>query len=432
MLKFLSLLKVSVFIFCSVGIGGVSSLHAQAGCTSGADYVALATAKRASQELTEAVHALNCVLTSNPQDYSMVSQRMEVALLDGQYGLAVRDANTLRDFSRQQFDQQLADYNMELTMSPNDETLLTFRSFIHWSNANDNGALNDLEHLLSVNPNSSYGFLFRGSSLQYMGDILQPADDFADAIRLDPNNTDVYSIIGSTYTQTGNYALAVSFLQQAIAVDPNNARAHYFMGMAQNGQFNTDAAFQSFSQSLSIDSTFVDAYYDRGLLFAQRGDFQSALNDFNQIVSVNPAFRQVYSARGAVYEHLGDMPQAVLDFENYIELSTIERIQGEPLIAGIPQNLPMTDGRTYIFEINVMAGQTLQVTASSQRNTTDPLVLLLDANQTPLTGSDDAVLGDYSAQIDGFTIPADGTYTLILTHSTGGFRAPIDLSLSFQ
>ena len=50
----------------------------------------------------------------------------------------------------------------------------------------------------------------------------------------------------------------------------------------------------------------------------------------------------------------------------------------------------------------------------------DPLIALLDPDGTPIAGDDD-MGGVLDSLVENFELPADGTYTLVVSHANGGY-----------
>jgi hypothetical protein len=65
----------------------------------------------------------------------------------------------------------------------------------------------------------------------------------------------------------------------------------------------------------------------------------------------------------------------------------------------------------------------------------DTLVVILDAQGNPLVGDDDggrATGAIYDSLIDGFELPADGTYTLVVSHAGANAEGKVILHLAVQ
>lgn len=412
--------------------GTVVSAMAQTACTPGSDFAASGASAFSAGDYALALTSFGCAIAENPSNYELYADRMRAALLAGRYAQAVADANALRDFARPVFETELQAVSFEISANPSDVGNLMVRALLFWADARDFDALADCEQILALDPNNAFAYLFRGSSNQYLGDRLTPADDFADAIQLSGQSADVYALIGSTYAQTGDQNQAMMNLNQAIQRDPSNPRSHYFLGMVFLDQNRYPQAIEYFTTAVSLDPNYADAYYDRGRARALANDSASAVADFTQAITINPSYRLAYLSRAIVQETSGDTTASLADYIRYVELNQIAQIDGEPLFSDLPVIADMDDGRVYHYPLVVEPGQTVTITAQSANNRSDPLLILLAPDGTPLAANDDQVIGQFTSVIDGVPITASGAHTVVLTHSDGGFSGRIDLTVQIR
>ena len=408
-------------------------VQAQNSCVAGTDYIASGQASYASGDYAASIDAFTCAVQLDGTRYDAYLGRFEAAVLAGQYSMAVNDANTLKDFARDLFDNALTTYTMSLGMDDSDVQTYMLRAVMYWTLAQDQLVLADAERIMQLDPQNALAYLLRGSSNQYLGDRLTPAADFTQASLLQPDNPDIYALIGSTYVQTGDEADASMNLERALALDPSHARSYYFRGLLAMDNQNYDRAIADFTHAIEVDPQYIDPYYDRGLTYARQGNYSAAISDFDRALAINANFELGYLSRGGVYDMVGDHQTAARDFMQYVRLNVAEQIPGQPLTPDLPLTLEMTDGRAYALPLAVQAGQLVDIIASSPQDRADPLIVLLNTDgSAALAGNDDEIVGDYTAAIHDFSIPANGTYTLLVTHSDGGYQGTVDVSLAIQ
>jgi hypothetical protein len=93
----------------------------------------------------------------------------------------------------------------------------------------------------------------------------------------------------------------------------------------------------------------------------------------------------------------------------------------------------MREGWVYNIPFSAIAGQTLNVdVATVAPGFVDPLIMVLGPDNQPLVGDDDITRNDYNATIDNFQLPADGQYTLVVSHAEGGANGTINVALDVQ
>jgi tetratricopeptide (TPR) repeat protein len=387
----------------------------------------------ASGNHAAAIDSFTCAIQADSTNYAAYLGRFQAALLAGRYAMAVNDANTVKDYAPDLFDTTITDYSLTLSADSSDVNTYMLRAVLNWSQANDQLVLDDCDRIIQLDPQNAFAYLFRGSSNQYLGDRLTPPADFTQAVNLDPDNADIYALIGSTYVQTGDTINAMMNLDRAIQIDPANARSYYFRGLVYMGEINYTQAITEFTRAIELEPQYLDPYYDRGWTYARQGDYPAAISDFDRVITINAQFQWGYLGRGVVYELSGNPQAALLDYLAYVRLNELENIAGQPLAPGVPVTLDMTDGRVYALPLSVQAGQIVDITASSPNDRADPLIVLVGTDgTTALAGNDDEVIGDFTAAIHDFSVPANGTYTLLVTHSDGGNQGPVDVNLSVQ
>lgn len=422
-----------ILIAVSGVVAQFSPARAQNVCDPGADALVTGQTRYAAGDYAGAVDAFSCAIQQNSTNYNAYLGRFQAAVLAGRYGMAVNDANMVKDFASGLFQSTLADYTMRLSMDGSDVQTLMLRATMNWTLTEDRLVLEDSNRILQLDPENALAYLLRGSSNQYLGDRLTPPADFTHATLIEPQNPDIYAIIGSTYVQTGDTMDAVMYLDRALELDPRNARSYYFRGVVSMDESNYSAAIADFSRAIEVDPAYLDPYYDRGLTYVRQGDYSQAISDFNQALAINADFRLAYLSRGGVYQLSGDFQAAARDFMEYVRRNQSQQIAGQPLLPNVPVTLQMNTGLVYTLPLDVQPGQTITITASSPQDRADPLIVLVNAdNQAALVGNDDEVIGRYTAAIHNFSISEPGRYTLLVTHSDGGVQGTVDVSLTVQ
>lgn len=426
--------RCSPIILCFLMIVGYAGVvNGQVTCTPGADFLAQGEASYASGDNAAAIDSFTCAIQADSTNYHAYLGRFQAALLAGRYAMAVNDANAVKDYAPDLFDDTLADYSLTLNADGSSVHTYMLRALLYWTQAEDERVLEDCERIIELDPQNAFAYLFRGSSNQYLGDRLTPPADFTQAVLLDPDNADIYALIGSTYVQTGDTINAMMNLDRAIQIDPANARSYYFRGLVYMDETNYTEALAEFTRAIELEPQYLDPYYDRGWTHARQGDYPQAISDFDQVLMINAQFQWGYLGRGVVYELSGNPQAAVRDYLAYVQLNELENIAGQPLTPGVPVTLEMTDGRVYTLPLSAQAGQIVDITASSPNDRADPLIVLVGTDGiTALAGNDDEVIGDFTAAIHDFSVPANGTYTLLVTHSDGGNQGPVDVNLTVQ
>jgi tetratricopeptide (TPR) repeat protein len=237
---------------------------------------------------------------------------------------------------------------------PRNKALWLMRSIVHDSVGDLSATLNDLDHLIELDPNYSFAYYFRGSvyyacknysaalvnytrainlapefAQAYLNRGLAYHDekkyeralaDYNRAIELKSNYAIGFYSRGFTYAVLGKHELALADYTRALELDPNMASAYTNRGNAFANLNDYKAALADFNRSLELDPNLAQAYYNRGTMYAKINDPLSALADFTRAVELDPNLVRAYNNRGLMYVKLGDYPAALADYTRALEL----------------------------------------------------------------------------------------------------------------
>src|SRR5690606_15369818 len=86
--------------------------------------------------------------------------------------------------------------------------------------------------------------------------------------------------------------------------------------------------------------------------------------------------------------------------------------------------IEMGPGRIYSIPFSAQAGQVISAAAISMAENppVDPLLVIIGTDNRPLVANDDSG-NSMNAAITGYTLPADGEYTLLVGHAAGSPEA---------
>jgi tetratricopeptide (TPR) repeat protein len=196
----------------------------------------------------KAIHEFSCVIDAQPTEVEGYRGRIEAELLLGRYSDAVRDYARITVLVlpvHPDAENTMVDgYADRLAVSPQDIPALTGASFARWCLFDYNAAIQLLNQLLDVQPDSVYGNLFRGSSRLLQGVTkAKGVVDLERAITLAPQSADVRFIVADAYT----YGLpdpqrAFSEASLALAWGLDTPRIHAILGASYNAFGDQTAA----------------------------------------------------------------------------------------------------------------------------------------------------------------------------------------------
>jgi len=230
---------------------------------------------------------------------------------------------------------------------------------------------------------------------------------------------------GST---TGN--IEVSFDFSGEVAFGNEVATHKADGYRALMAGDYSAALDSFSDALEINSQDAEAMNWTGVTYRYMGEYATALDHMNLAMTLNSDYALPYLSRGITYELMGDADASAADYYQYTLRNRTRNFYHTEIDGDSQFDLPMREGWVYNIPFTATSGQTVDIDVETVApGFVDPLIMILGPDNEPLTGDDDIARNDYDATIDGFELPADGQYTLVISHAEGGANGTVNVNL---
>ena len=281
----------------------------------------------------------------------------------------------------------IADYGAALDLRPGDAAIWRSRGELHLKNRNPRQAKRDYGQSLTVNPRSTGTY----SSLVRLHDRDR-----------DRKLRDLYqSIVDATRANAGGNSIrAISILDEAIA------------------------GFDRGATPLELGY----AYFTRANVWTGTDNWDKALADLKLALDLQPQMQDYYMARGHIYSETGRWDLAAPDF--YRRMILIERESTEAsLTLDEAVIIEMDYALVARLRFDGEADQLVSISARDYLGTgVDPLLVLLDVDGKPLVGDDDGG-GQTDALIANYQLPADGPYTVMVSHANAGYAGKIRVIL---
>lgn len=267
---------------------------------------------------------------------------------------------------------------------------------------------------------SAQDYLDRGLQAAAIGDYETAIEEYTRALELDPAFADAYNNRGIAYQALGEYDRAIEDYTRAIEINPEFAIAYRNRGLAYLDSGDNAAALEDFSAAIEIDPNYGDAYFSRAFVYMEEGDYEAAIADYTVVIELFPGVPTNHLSRGFAHELNGDAAESAADYYEYAQLHQTEGAQGDRIEFGEAQVVEMFEGRNIFFPFEAEEGQRLTFVAFSPDGFVDPVLLILDDAGEVLASRDDISREDFNSILADWEVPADGEYTLLLTHAGGG------------
>lgn len=252
--------------------------------------------------------------------------------------------------------------------------------------------------------------------------------DFSLFILLNPTYSEGYYLRALSHLGREDTDQALADIEQALAIMPDapeygailyDLRANIYTDLERY-----DDAIADYSEAIDLNPS-AQLYFSRAQLYGILEDFDKSLTDLNDAVADAPDDPILRVYRAFINNQLGNTEDAAPDYYRFMELIETQRVENEPLVDSEPQFVTVNQGVIHQFELDGEREQVISIIAQGRPgDQIDPLLVLLDADGDVLAANDD--YGDrVDAVILDFQLPSNGTYTVLVSHSLGGFQGEV-------
>ncbi|KGG17189.1 tetratricopeptide repeat protein [Prochlorococcus sp. MIT 0602] len=183
------------------------------------------------------------------------------------------------------------------------------------------GAMNDFNKAIEIDPNNALAYYFRGYAKYYELEVYSGAiSDYSKAIEIDPSNSNFYTARGFSKQAIKDSIGATNDFFKALEINPRNADAYYGRGIAQQ-LYNKEGAIEDYSKAIEIDTNHADAYLMRGSAKEVLKKVEGAMEDYSKAIEINENNTRAFYARGALKSSLKDYSGAISDYTKAIEIN---------------------------------------------------------------------------------------------------------------
>jgi tetratricopeptide (TPR) repeat protein len=327
-------------------------------------------------------------------------------------------------------------------------------------------AVFDYSLFILLNPTFGQAYYLRARSYTQLQQYDKALADLMQALKYPSSGpqftAQIYSRLAELHLQQNDLTAAMTDLNQGIAVAPDVPDTYYTRAQLYAAQNQNADALADYNKAIALDPKFTEAYLNRGFINQAGGKVEDALADYSKVVELAPNNPSGYAQRAMIYINQGKYDAALADLDNAIRLSAkdadisqlylsraathvalkqpadatadyvewIRRIHqqdkdGSTLRPGESITVTMSRGLVYYFGFIGKAGQQVTLSAAGRPDAkVDTLLVLLDPDGKPVASDDDSG-GDFGSRIQGFALPKDGQYVLLLTHAGGNPNGPV-------
>ena len=199
-------------------------------------------------------------------------------------------------------------------LMPSNRDIRTQKMAVHLFLEQYREAEAEVTYFVDKYPDDPMGLLSRAQIRQTFKWYDGAIDDLNAAIEIDPELPDSYVDRGLLRHKMEEYDLALEDYARALAIDPGDTRALVNRGLALLETGQVDEAADCAQAILAIDKEDGDGLYLRGRVRIETGQYKRAVPDLNRVLRADPNDVEARSYRGLAREKIGNRKGARKDY----------------------------------------------------------------------------------------------------------------------
>ena len=189
-------------------------------------------------------------------------------------------------------------------------------------------------------------------------------------------------------------------------------------------------ALESFRRALNLNHQDAEAMNWMGVTYRYLGDYEASISHITMAMQLDESYSLPYLSRGITYENMENAEASAADYFQYAMLNRSRTLFHAELEGDSEFELPMREGWVYSIPFDAKRGQTIDIgVTTSAPGFVDPLIILIAPDGKALIGDDDISRSEYDAVIADYKLPANGEYTLVVSHAEGGANGTINVDI---
>lgn len=157
----------------------------------------------------------------------------------------------------------------------------------------------------------------RGLYRQNKGNLQGALEDYNEAVKVEPRSITAPLTRGIIKGQMGDFTGGIEDINKSIQIADTSYDQHFQRGFLEEKAGDLSAALADYNKAIQMKPDFYLAYNNRGSMKERMGDNAGALTDFLTCIRLHPQYSEAYSNAALIYYRTGDLQQAV----QYLDLA---------------------------------------------------------------------------------------------------------------
>ena len=173
-----------------------------------------------------------------------------------------------------------------------------------FQNKNYTEALQELNKLLILDPNSIEKLNLKGVILQILNKPGQARENWERATRINSNYFDPYFNLGNSFIDEEKYSEAEIYYEKAVNCQPNNFKTYYQLGFLCLKKNDLQKAFDYFQKSKDCNKNFAPTYYNLGVVLNNLNKKEDSIIYLNEAIKIDPKYTDALFLLGINYREI--------------------------------------------------------------------------------------------------------------------------------
>ena len=158
-------------------------------------------------------------------------------------------------------------------------------------------------HVLSIDPGSSYAHNNLGSDLQGAGMLDEAREHYLRALAIKPDYLEAHINLGMVLGRQRRFEESTQHFQTGLRIAPRNWRVRYYLGINYANRGDWAKAAEQFREALRLDAGHSEIHFDLANVLQRQGRIDEAVSHLQEALRVEPglveARRQLERLRGS-------------------------------------------------------------------------------------------------------------------------------------
>lgn len=130
-------------------------------------------------------------------------------------------------------------------------------------------------------------------------------------VEVDPDSPRGHQVLGDSFLAQGKTDSALEEYERAADLDPINSRYRYLVARVLHSKAEYGRAVEALDKVIALNSLNAEAYILRGESLAQLGQLERAIESIQRGIDLNPSLAQAHLALGRIYRLAGNDKAAI-------------------------------------------------------------------------------------------------------------------------